>query len=142
VLELRVAVDAGDVMVTAGSGSAVAVALTSRLGFGALELTGEQDGSVLVLEGDCPAVSGWWLFGGCPTDYEITAPPGTSVVLESGAGSLSAMGMRADASLHSSAGDVEVADHEGNLTLQTSAGEIMANDVAADRIQARSQRAA
>ena len=139
VQELRVTAGAGDVTVLAGTGPDVDVALTSRRSFREPEISADQNGVVLVLRGDCPQVFGLFSVGRCSTDYEITAPAGTRVVLESSAGSLSATGMRADASLRSQAGDVEVADHRGDLTLETSAGEVVANDVEASRIDARSQ---
>ena len=139
VQELRVSADADDVIVTARSGPEVDVALTTHRSFREPEVSAEQDGALLVLRGDCPGVFGWFSVGRCSADYEITAPAGTSVALESNAGSLSAAGMRANAVLRSQAGDVEVADHEGDLVLSTSAGEVVANDVAASQIRARSQ---
>ena len=139
VQELQVTADAGDVVVTAGSGSTVDVTLTTRRSLREPELQAEQDGAVLVLRGDCLGGFGWFSRGRCRAYYEITVPAGTRLVLESGAGSLSASGMRANASLLSQAGDVEVADHNGHLALETSAGEVVASDVQADRIEARSQ---
>lgn len=138
VRELRVTADAGDVAVTAGSGPAVDVALTTRRSLREPEISAEQDGDVLVLTGQCPGGFGWLSFGRCRADFEITAQAGTRLVLASRAGELAASGMRAEASLRSRAGDVEVADHQGNLSLETSAGEVVANDVQADLITASS----
>jgi hypothetical protein len=139
VRELRVTAESGDVVVTAGVGPTVAVALTTDRSFQKPEISAERDGDVLVVAGRCPGGFDWLSFGRCRADFEITAPAGTRLVLESSAGELAASGMRADASLRSRAGDVEVADHQGSLSLETSAGEVVANDVQAERIEARSQ---
>lgn len=61
--------------------------------------------------------------------FDITAPPGTRLELDTGAGNIDVRGFASQATIHSGAGSISVADFQGLIDLDTGAGSINITNV-------------
>lgn len=131
--------DSGNITVRAGNGSAVVVkgTVTPRRGSEAPANAAELARQVVAAPpitqtGDAVRI-------GRLTDeamrkavsiaYEVTVPSATSVVANSGSGSVSVDGVTRDVQANSGSGDISVASIGGAVTLRTGSGQVAAKDV-------------
>ncbi len=114
---------AGNVIVRTGQSGVIRVAATrkarSRDDLDRIEVAvSERDGG-LVVKTDKP--SSLW---NVSVELEITAPAGTRVDVDTGAGNLTIDGITGGIGAHSGAGDMDVRDAAGTARLDTGAGNI------------------
>lgn len=133
-LDLRHA--SGDVVLVRSSDRRVRVAVASRHGFLAgHDRVAEQTGGELRLRGACNFLN----LGTCEDDYRIEVPAGVAVAVRTSAGEATAIGLRGDLELRSSAGPVRARDVRGDtVTLRSAAGPVTAEAVRARRLELRS----
>jgi len=130
--EVAVRATTGDVRVTAGApGSGVVVRRLLQWSFGTAESVETVSGGRLDVAAQCSRELG---FGDCSVDYEITAPPGVALRLETHTGDVRVTGSTADLTLESDTGDVTVRGaRSGTANVTTSTGEIDLGFAAAPR---------
>jgi len=82
----------------------------------------DEDGVVSISAGD----------GGAGVDYDLEAPPGSSVEVVAEAGEVSISGLDGTIEVRSEAGDVEVRDARGPVEVEAQAGDVRVGPVAMD----------
>jgi hypothetical protein len=132
---LRIETD-GWVQVTAGPVDSISIERTVERGLRAPAVSAAvtSAGDELVLSGDCPAVVSSW----CSVDYTVVVPPDTEVIVDSGSGSITVIGVQGDVTASSSAGSVTVSDLGGVVRLTSSAGAVRGEGLTGTTVRARS----
>ncbi|NLT06441.1 MAG: DUF4097 domain-containing protein [Solirubrobacterales bacterium] len=126
----------GNVTLVGSDGPEVRVEVDSRHGFLAgHERTAAVAAGELRLRGACDFLT----FGTCEDHYRIEVPAGVAVTVRTSAGEATAVGLRGDLELRSSAGPVRARDVRGDtVVLRSGAGPVSADRVRAERLELRS----
>ncbi|HEX5997680.1 MAG TPA: DUF4097 family beta strand repeat-containing protein [Jiangellales bacterium] len=126
-------VDAGSVRIEGSDdGTASLTATTESALLADADVSFDVEDGQLTVEGDCS--SGLWLvnWGRCSVEVVLRVPPDVAVVANSGAGTVTTVGLTGSADLSSSAGAVRVDGHSGPLRAHSSAGGVTVTGLSSD----------
>jgi len=120
---LRIDNFAGNVIVRTGQSDAIRVAVTKKAlrqdDLSRIEVDVSEQGGGLVIKTRAPSS-----LRNVSVDFEITAPPGTRLGADTGAGNVDIDGITSELDIHSGAGDLEVRGAASCAKMDTGAGSI------------------
>jgi len=127
------AIGSGQISFVPGAGHRISIAGIARYAIVPATVSPQVTASGVAIDSGCPVPA-----GRCAFHLRIVVPPGDAVTASSGAGDVSAAGLRHGANLTTEAGDVRTRGLGGRIALSTGSGDVIATGLVAVQVTATS----